>query len=160
MNGDVLTALDYGAFVRRHRQSGALATIATRMEHVEVSLGVLYFADEQDESRVTDYVEKPGLDFEASMGVYCFDPAVLEHIEPSARLDLPDLVLRLVRPGILVRADAPTTSGWTSGAPRTTSRPRRTSSASRIACSGGVAGWRSWICLRKLRLRSTAVVDA
>jgi NDP-sugar pyrophosphorylase family protein len=38
------------------------------------------------------------------MGVYCFAPAVLRHIPRGTRLDLPELVLRLIAQGETVRA--------------------------------------------------------
>ena len=38
------------------------------------------------------------------MGVYCFSADVLEYIEPGERLDFPDLVLRLLAAGEIVRA--------------------------------------------------------
>ncbi|MHB1469102.1 MAG: sugar phosphate nucleotidyltransferase [Solirubrobacteraceae bacterium] len=104
MNGDVLTDIDYGALLRRHRDSGAAATIATKLRHVQISLGVLRFGDEEDPTRLTGYDEKPAIDFTASMGVYCFAPRALAHIAPGERLDFPDLVLRLIAAGELVRA--------------------------------------------------------
>lgn len=108
MNGDVLTDLDYRALLERHKESGAAATIATKVREVQISLGVLHFGDEADPVRLTGYTEKPRIDYEASMGVYCFSPRVLEHIEPpGSRLDFPDLILRLIAAGELVR-------GWRS----------------------------------------------
>jgi NDP-sugar pyrophosphorylase family protein len=107
MNGDVLTDLDFGELVAEHNRSGAAATIAVARRTVQVSLGVLHFDDGADGARVTDYVEKPALDYEASMGVYCFAPRVLEQLEPGVYLDFPDLVLRLVKAGELVRAWRP-----------------------------------------------------
>jgi NDP-mannose synthase len=107
MNGDVLTDLAYGSLLDRHRKSGAAATIATHQKTVEISLGVLHFGDEDDPTRLTDYFEKPKIDYEASMGVYCFSPRALTHIDPGARLDFPDLVLRLIAAGETVR-------GWRS----------------------------------------------
>jgi NDP-sugar pyrophosphorylase family protein len=104
MNGDVLTDIDYGALLERHRTSGAAATIATKVRHVEVSLGVLRFDDERDPTRLTGYEEKPALDYTASMGVYCFAPDALAQIEPGERLDFPDLILRLLAAGKVVRA--------------------------------------------------------
>ena len=62
------------------------------------------FEDESDDTRLTGYVEKPKILYEASMGVYCFSPRVLEHIERGKRLDFPDLVLRLIEAGEKVRA--------------------------------------------------------
>lgn len=104
MNGDVLTDMDYAALLERHVASDAVATIATKHRDVEISLGVLRFGEAADPTRLTDYVEKPTVSYEASMGVYCFDPSVIAHIEPGVRLDFPDLVLRLIADGQVVRA--------------------------------------------------------
>jgi NDP-sugar pyrophosphorylase family protein len=104
MNGDVLTDLDYAGLLDRHKQSSDVATIATKKRDVQISLGVLMFGDQADDTRLTSYVEKPKVRYEASMGVYCFSPRVLEHIERGKRLDFPDLVLRLIEAGETVRA--------------------------------------------------------
>jgi NDP-mannose synthase len=104
MNGDVLTDIDYGALLDRHRTSGAASTIATKLREVQISLGVLRFGDEADPTRLTGYDEKPRIDYTASMGVYCFAPRALSHIKPGERLDFPDLVLRLIAAGEVVRA--------------------------------------------------------
>jgi NDP-sugar pyrophosphorylase family protein len=103
MNGDVLTDIDYAALLREHTASDAAITIATKQRDVQVSLGVLEFEDEADPTRLTGYVEKPKLHYEASIGVYCMSPRVLDHIEPGVRLDFPDLVLRLIEAGEVVR---------------------------------------------------------
>jgi NDP-mannose synthase len=107
MNGDVLTDLDYRRLMSDHEASGAIATIATSRREIEISLGVLRFADERDLTRLTGYDEKPHIDYEASMGIYCFSPRVIEHIEPGEHLDFPDLILRLIGAGEVVR-------GWRS----------------------------------------------
>ncbi|HST56488.1 MAG TPA: sugar phosphate nucleotidyltransferase [Solirubrobacteraceae bacterium] len=104
MNGDILTDLDYGQLLADHTASGVIATVATCTREVKVSLGVLHFGDEQDPSRLTDYYEKPRINYEASMGVYCFSPRVLEYIVPGERLDFPELMLRLIDRGETVRA--------------------------------------------------------
>jgi NDP-sugar pyrophosphorylase family protein len=104
MNGDVLTDIDYGALLERHRASDAAATIATKTRQIQVSLGVLRFADEGDPTRLTGYDEKPAIDYIASMGVYCFAPRALSFIEAGKRLDFPDLILRLIAAGEVVRA--------------------------------------------------------
>jgi len=104
MNGDVLTDIDYGALLDRHRASDAAATIATKVRHIHISLGVLRFGDGGDSTRLTGYDEKPAIDFTASMGVYCFSPRALSHIQPGEHLDFPDLILRLIAAGEIVRA--------------------------------------------------------
>jgi NDP-sugar pyrophosphorylase family protein len=111
MNGDVLTDLDYARLFDDHCQSDAVATIATQKREVEISLGVLQFADDADPTRLTDYLEKPHIDYQASMGVYCFSAEAVQYIEPGIRLDFPDLILRLVGRGLTVRA-WPSTDYW------------------------------------------------
>ena len=110
MNGDVLTDLDYGALLEHHIAGDAMATIAAHTRQIQVSLGVMVF-EQDDPTRLRDYVEKPSLDYQASMGVYCFSPGALAFIEPGKRLDFPDLVLRLVAAGHTVRA-WPSTDFW------------------------------------------------
>ena len=104
MNGDVLTDLDYGRLFENHRKTGATATIATQKREVEISLGVLRSDDEADPTRVTDYLEKPHIDYQASMGVYCFSPEIVTVMERGRRLDFPDLILKLLERGLTVRA--------------------------------------------------------
>jgi NDP-sugar pyrophosphorylase family protein len=111
MNGDVLTDLDYRALMQTHIDSGAAATIATHTRDIQVSLGVLEFDDAGDPLRLTGYVEKPTLKYQASMGVYCFRPDVVAHIEAGAHLDFPDLVLKLIAAGEEVRS-LPSQAYW------------------------------------------------
>jgi NDP-sugar pyrophosphorylase family protein len=103
MNGDVLTDMSYSRILEDHRANDAIATIAVRRHPVQVSLGVMLFEDE-DPTRLKHYVEKPTLNYQASMGVYCFSPRALSYIEPGERLDFPDLILRLLEAGEVVRA--------------------------------------------------------
>jgi NDP-sugar pyrophosphorylase family protein len=104
MNGDILTDIDYSALLEHHRQGGQTATIAAHEREVEVTLGVMELENGADPTLITGYVEKPVLSYVVSMGVYCFSPRVREHIPAGQRLDLPDLVLRLIASGEVVRA--------------------------------------------------------
>jgi NDP-mannose synthase len=104
MNGDILTDLDYAALLARHVDSDAVATIATKHLDVKIPLGVMSLDHHTDPTRVTGYVEKPEISYVASMGIYCFDPAAIRHIEPGTRLDFPDLILRLIAAGAVVQA--------------------------------------------------------
>ncbi|MGI9000665.1 MAG: sugar phosphate nucleotidyltransferase [Pseudonocardia sp.] len=107
MNGDVLTDLDYDELFRRHCDSDAAATISVIQRKIQIMLGVMHFEDETDPDRVTDYIEKPSIDYEASMGVYCFSPRAIRHIDAGQRLDFPDLILRLIAAGEVVNAWRP-----------------------------------------------------
>lgn len=96
MNGDVLTTLKFQHLIAHHREQRAGLTIAMHKKHVDINLGVLV-ADE--EGRITDYREKPKLEYLVSMGIYVYEPRVLQYIEPGSYLDFPDLVLKLIGKG-------------------------------------------------------------
>jgi NDP-sugar pyrophosphorylase family protein len=95
-NGDVLTTLDLADLVAHHKQSNAAATIAMHARKVKIDLGVLQFNHEYE---LTGYIEKPTYDFHVSMGIYVFEPRVLQHIPPDSYLDFPDLVIKLIQGG-------------------------------------------------------------
>jgi len=94
MNGDVLTTLKFKDLLKYHRSNKATATIAAHQRKVKIDLGVLQH-DEGD-VRVTDYIEKPSFDYIVSMGIYVFEPEVLEFIPQNEYLDFPNLVLKLI----------------------------------------------------------------
>lgn len=94
MNGDILTTLDYADLMRHHRESGAALTIAAYKKEVKLQLGVL----EGEGESVSDYVEKPTLNYDVSMGIYIYEPRALDHVPPR-RFDFPDLVLELIKAG-------------------------------------------------------------
>jgi len=100
MNGDVLTDLPYAALVDAHKQSDAVATIAMHKREVKVDLGVIQLGDD---NRVTGYLEKPSQHYRVSMGVYVFEPKALSFIGEGERLDFPDLILRLIKAGEVVK---------------------------------------------------------
>lgn len=108
MNGDLLTDLDFGALVEFHRASEAVLTVATHARNVRIDLGVLEFDATQ---RITSYHEKPEKTYHVSMGIYVYEPRVLQFIEKGAHLDFPDLVLRLIDRGERVCA-YPTDCMW------------------------------------------------
>jgi len=96
MNGDVLTTLDFSELVKFHRASKALVTIAMYNRQVNIDLGVLQLNGGHE---VTGYIEKPTYDFQVSMGVYVFEPAVLKYIPLQQYYDFPTLILRLLEAG-------------------------------------------------------------
>jgi NDP-sugar pyrophosphorylase family protein len=95
-NGDVLTNLDLRTLVAAHRKSGATATIAMHARQVKVDLGVLEL---DKDNQVTGYLEKPAYDFHVSMGIYVFEPSVLDYVPYCQYLDFPDLVLKMIQAG-------------------------------------------------------------
>lgn len=98
MNGDILTTLDYRELIRFHREQGAALTIAAHRKDVKIELGVI----EGEGAPVSDYIEKPTLSYEVSMGIYVYGSEAIREIPPG-RFDFPDLVLALLERGMPVR---------------------------------------------------------
>ena len=100
MNGDVLTTLDFAGLLEMHAESGNVLTIASHRRVVRTDYGVLHVSDEGSPTRaVLGFEEKPEIPYVVSMGVYAMSPRALSFIEPGTRLDLPELVLRLLDAG-------------------------------------------------------------
>ncbi|MGZ6642115.1 MAG: sugar phosphate nucleotidyltransferase [Solirubrobacteraceae bacterium] len=99
INGDVLTTLDYRELVDFHHEHGAALTIAMQSHRINVGLGVI----ESDGGRVSNYIEKPALQYQASMGIYVYDERAL-HCLPDGPCQFPELVLRLLAAGERVAA--------------------------------------------------------
>jgi NDP-mannose synthase len=96
MNADVLTNLDYQELLTYHRRQGGIATIAAYERQVKIDLGVII---PDGECRIKDYIEKPTSTHLVSMGIYIFEPQVMDFIQPGEYLDFPDLVTLLLQAG-------------------------------------------------------------
>ena len=70
-----------------------------RSKRVNIDLGVI----EADGGFVSNYIEKPSLRYEVSMGVYVYDERALALL-PEGMCQFPDLVLRLLDAGERVAA--------------------------------------------------------
>lgn len=101
VNGDVLSTLDYGVFLDAHTEWGGAASIATYRRSERLDFGVV-LTDAED--RLTGYLEKPETSYVVSTGVYAFSPEALSLVQKGARLDFPDLVLRMIELGMAVRS--------------------------------------------------------
>jgi NDP-mannose synthase len=99
VNGDVLTTLDYGALFAHHKEQGAALTVAMRGKKVNIDLGVI----EAEDGFVHNYIEKPSLRYDVSMGAYVYDARALRYLPPGV-CQFPDLVLRLLEAGERVAA--------------------------------------------------------
>lgn len=100
VNGDVLTDLNIAALANTHRQMGNVVTIATVCRSIKTDFGII----EQSGGRVTQFKEKPLLNHQCSMGVYCMQPDVFEYIPPRLPFGFDDLVLCLLERKVPVGA--------------------------------------------------------
>ena len=92
MNGDILSDIDYAALLDAHVAAGRLFTIATAARHQYIDYGVLKLVD----ARVVDFVEKPSMPYDVSMGVYCLSRAARERIPVGSAFGFDQLVLALL----------------------------------------------------------------
>ena len=95
-NGDVLTTLNLSDLIAFHREQKAIATIAAHHRQSKIDLGVI---QKNGDHLITGYIEKPVYDFMVSMGIYVFEPAVLNYIDRNQYLDIPDLIKKLIAAG-------------------------------------------------------------
>src|SRR5207237_10125600 len=93
VNVDLLTTLDFARLVRFHHDNHAVATVGTKRRTETVQFGVIQTAPN---GQITQYKEKPNLDYLVSMGIYVFSPEVRDYIPRSEKFDFPDLVGRLL----------------------------------------------------------------
>jgi NDP-mannose synthase len=93
INGDTLTSLNFKDFINYHKKNGAIATIALKKRNVYIDFGIVEL-DSTDS--IKKYIEKPTIDHLVSMGVYVFEPRVLEYIRTDEKLDFPDLIKTLI----------------------------------------------------------------
>lgn len=92
INGDVLTDLCLSSFVQTHRNTGSLVTVATSMRTTKMDFGVI----EQTGGRIRSFKEKPLLSNLVSMGIYCMEPSILEHVPTGVPFGFDDLILRML----------------------------------------------------------------
>ena len=92
INGDILTRIDYRAFLEYHREHGAMMTMAVRKYDLNVPYGVV----NTESVQVTGIVEKPVLTFFVNAGIYLLEPTAYQFITNGEHLDMTDLIQRLL----------------------------------------------------------------
>lgn len=101
MNGDLLTTLNYTDFMKAHNRLKVMATVGLYQRSVKIDLGII---KTNEKHIVTEYIEKPTLNYDISSGIYAFNPEVIKYIPKNQRFDLPDLVRLLIRNNKVVTA--------------------------------------------------------
>jgi len=95
-NGDILTQLNIADLFQFHKEQGGICTIAMHERKVQIDLGVIELNHGYE---ITGYIEKPSFDYKVSMGLYVFEPRVLDYIPKDEYLDFPDLIKKLIAAG-------------------------------------------------------------
>jgi len=96
MNADLLTTLDYRAFMDFHRAQSAAVTIGTCCKAIPTDLGVV---ETNGEYRLRQYLEKPEIKINVSMGVYAFESRLLAYLPKDQPVHFPDFINQLIQRG-------------------------------------------------------------
>lgn len=89
VNGDTITDIDLHELIKFHRAHKSLATIAATRRTTQIELGVL---ETNGDGNLVGFREKPRHEYLASMGLYVFEPGILEHIPNGGSFGFDDLV--------------------------------------------------------------------
>ena len=100
MNGDILTDLDFKEFMDYHLNSGGTLTVGVKKRAVNIDFGVADLSG----NVIVNYREKPTFEFWVSMGIYIFEPPILNYIPDKKKFDFPDLVQELIAHGEKISA--------------------------------------------------------
>jgi len=92
LNGDLITDLDLRAFRAFHHSHDGLVSVAVATKDINIDLGVIDSTD----GRITAFREKPTMNFQVSMGIYCMDPGVLEFIPHGVPFGFDDLMYAML----------------------------------------------------------------
>lgn len=107
MNGDILTSINFRAFMEFHHSTGADLTMGVRTFQQQVPYGVVNTRGLE----ITSIEEKPTLDFFVNAGLYVIEPDVLASLAQEP-LDMTDLVERLLSEGGRRVAACPVHEYW------------------------------------------------
>jgi NDP-sugar pyrophosphorylase family protein len=93
MNGDILSDLNYAAFLDEHAENQRLFSISASQREQHIDYGVLQSGED---GKLTGFEEKPRLPYLVSMGVYAVNRSLLERIPEGRAFGFDELVLGLL----------------------------------------------------------------
>ena len=88
INGDLLTRVDYVSLLHFHNRQESIATMCVRPYQVKIPYGTVV----TNQNQVVEFREKPLVDFQVNAGIYVFNPAIMEFLDPNEAIDMPDLL--------------------------------------------------------------------
>jgi len=98
INGDILTSVDFSAFLDFHSKAGADATICVRSHEVTIPYGVI----EGGDTDIVSMVEKPTYRYFINTGIYAVSPVIYRAVKPGTVIDMPTLLRQQMQKGLNV----------------------------------------------------------
>lgn len=101
LNGDILCNVNFKTLIDFHKKSDCIATVLLTRRKVGIDYGVVEIDENEN---IKDWIEKPTIDYLVSTGIYVFERNVFEYIKENKKLDVPDLMLELIRKNQTVKS--------------------------------------------------------
>jgi len=99
MNGDVFTTINIEDAIQHHTRNNAIMTVCTYNKSVISSLGII---KSDANLNILDYIEKPEINYTVSSGIYILSKEIKQYTNYNERIDLPELVMKLVNKNLKV----------------------------------------------------------
>lgn len=93
INGDIITKVDFTSLLNFHSKNNADATVCLKIIQNSLPYGVLSTKD----LNLLEFNEKPKNNVQINAGIYVFNPNIKEVIGKNKRMDLPELVKKLIK---------------------------------------------------------------
>lgn len=90
MNGDVLCDLNYQDFFNTHVATGSQISVSAFQRQVMIDFGVLQY---DSTGRLESFQEKPQVDVDVSMGIYCIHRSVIDSLPRGQRYGFDNLMI-------------------------------------------------------------------
>ena len=94
MNGDTLTDINYGKFLRAHIKRGCDISVAAKKRETKIDFGVLEVDTKQ---YLSGFKEKPTFNSYMAVGVNCFSRAIIRTFPKGKRYGFDDLMYKSLR---------------------------------------------------------------
>ncbi len=78
--GDHVTNINIEKFLKTHEKTGAVATIAAKKHKTSLEYGVI---DADENKLITNFQEKPVINYLLNTGMYVLEPKVFDYIKPK-----------------------------------------------------------------------------
>lgn len=99
MNGDILSDLNYAAFLDAHAQEQRLFSISASAREQQIDYGVLRVGEE---GKLSGFEEKPRIPYLVSMGVYAVNRRLVARIPEGRAFGFDELVLGMLKDSLPV----------------------------------------------------------
>lgn len=90
MNGDILSDLNFNAFFQSHLTNKNQISVSAYRRQLNIDFGVLEYSSN---GSLTGFKEKPAMEFDVSMGIYCINKSVIQSLPKGEKYGFDNLML-------------------------------------------------------------------